>query len=426
MKIAYKRPQSIRNYRKQVEFIDSPSRFSIVEATTKAGKTVGCIVWLFEQALQGKEGDNYWWVAPIHPVAKIAFRRMKRYITNKSLYTANESELTIRLITGGTIFFKGSDNPDSLYGEDVKAVVLDEATRMKQDSWFAVFSTLTATAGKCKIIGNVKGTDNWVYPLARESEGGNKPNWTYYRITADDAIAAGIMTQDVVDEARRTLPTGIFLELYYGIPFANAADKFCYAFDEKKHVKSCTWNPNEITYLSFDFNVNPISCQVTQHYWVEENKADTIRIPEVIQLENSNIYKLCETIRNKYPSGNFLVTGDASGANNSTLQKDNLNNFDVIKLELNLSKNQMQHLASNPRLEDNQVLVNAILEHYPIEIDPKGAANLIRDCKFVKMNADGTIKKGNRDDINQQADALDCFRYYLNRYHKNFIKWKER
>lgn len=418
MKITYKRPETIRNYKKQVDFIDSPARFAIVEATTKAGKTVGCIVWLFEQALLGKDGDNFWWVAPIHTVAKIAFRRMKRFISNKSLYQANESELTIKLITGSTIYFKGSDNPDSLYGEDVKAVVLDEATRMKQDSWFAVFSTLTATNGKCKIIGNVKGTDNWVYPLAREAEAGRKENWKYYRITADDAIEAGIMQKEVVEEAQRTLPKGIFMELFYGIPFANAADKFCFSFDENKHVKRVDWKKEEITYLSFDFNVNPISCLVIQHY------DERIKVVECIQLENSNIYRLCQVIQVKYPNAFFLVTGDAAGANNNTLQRDNLNNFEVIKLELGLSKNQMQHTASNPRLEDNQVLVNSILENYNVEIDPVNAANLIRDCKFVKMNADGTIKKGNREDVNQQADALDCFRYYINRYHKNFIKYK--
>lgn len=418
MRIAYKRPETIRNYEKQVAFMDSPYRFSIVEATTKAGKTVGCIVWLFEQCLKGKDGDNYWWVAPTFTIAKIAFRRMKRYISPKSIYTANESELTIALITGGVMFFKGADNPDSLYGEDVRAAVLDEATRMKEDSWFAVFSTLTATNGLCKIIGNVKGTDNWVYPLAREAESGNKPNWAYYRITADDAVAAGIMSIDVVEEARRTLPNGVFLELYYGIPFANAADKFCYSFNEQRCVKACQWKSNETTYLSFDFNVNPISCNVIQHY------DETIRVVEVIQLENSNIYRLCDVIKVKYPEAFFLITGDASGANNNTLQRDNLNNFDIIKSELGLGKNQMQHLASNPKLEDNQVLVNAILEHYRVEIDPTNAAPLIRDCKFVKMNADGTIKKGNREDKNQQADALDCFRYYINRYHKKFIKWK--
>ncbi len=182
--ITYQRPEKIRQYKKQCEFIDCKERFTIVEATTKAGKTVGCIVWLFEKSLQGRDGDNYWWVAPTFPVAKIAFRRMCRYIQPKGVFIKNESELSITLVTGVRIFFKSADNPDGLYGEDVRAAVFDEATRAKQDSWFALFTTLTATNGECKIIGNVKGTNNWVYKLAREAETGNKKDWAYFKITA--------------------------------------------------------------------------------------------------------------------------------------------------------------------------------------------------------------------------------------------------
>ena len=416
IKINYSRPDKIRTYKKQIEFIDAPERFTIVEATTKAGKTVGCIVWLFEEALKGKDGDICWWVAPTFTIAKIAYRRMKRYINPKSIYTENKGELTLKLINGVTIFFKGADNPDSLYGEDVIAAVLDEATRMKEDSWFAVFSTLTATEGKCKIIGNVKGTANWVYLLAREAEKGDKEDWVYFKITAMDAVDAGIMKQKVVDEAERTLPKGVFLELYYGIPFANSADKFCYSFDENKHVKSCEWDNKQKTYLSFDFNVNPITCMVIQDHGC------VIRVQEVIQLENSNIYRLCDVVATKYPNAYFVVTGDASGKNKSTVQQDNLNNFDIIKMKLNLSKGQMQYTASNPKLEDSQILVNSILEHLPIKIDPDKSSKLINDCKFVEMRADGTIKKGDRNDPNQQADALDCFRYFLNRFYHSHIK----
>jgi Phage terminase large subunit. len=416
MKFKYRRPEKIRNYAKQVEFINCEKRFVIVEATTKAGKTVGCIVWLFEQALKGKDGDNYWWVAPTYTTAKIAFRRMKRFINPKEFYTANESELTITLRTGATIFFKGGDNPDSLYGEDVRAAVLDEATRMKEDSWFAVFSTLTATAGLCRIIGNVKGTNNWVYKLAREAESGNKPGWAYFRITADDAVDAGVLKREVIEEAKRTLPTGIFLELYYGIPFANAADKFCYAFDEKRHVKSVAWDPKQITYLSFDFNHNPVSCNVIQWY------GNSVKVIEVIQLENSNTYRMCDVILSKYPNAVFLVTGDAAGRGHSTLNPDNLNNFDVIQQKLKLSRSAMQIMTANPNLEDNQVLVNAVLEHYSVEMDPVKSSKLIDDCKFVRMSPEGKIIKENRKDPTQQADALDGFRYFINRYLYKFIK----
>ena len=37
--------------------------------------------------------------------------------------------------------------PDSLYGEDVYGAVIDEASRMKEDAWVAIQSTLTATRG---------------------------------------------------------------------------------------------------------------------------------------------------------------------------------------------------------------------------------------------------------------------------------------
>lgn len=417
MRIHYSRPDKIRNYKKQVEFIDAPERFTIVEATTKAGKTVGCIVWLFEQALKGKEGDCFWWVAPILPVSKIAYRRMKRYISNKSLYTDNKSECSITLINGATIYFKSADNADSLYGEDVYAVVLDEATRMNEDAWFAVFTTLTATKGKCKIIGNVKGTNNWVYKLARESEAGSKKDWKFFKITATDAVDAGILDIEVVEEAKRTLPEGVFLELYYGIPNENASNKFCYSFNKTKHVGKCpAWRKDQNVYLSFDFNVNPITCTVIQ--WYEQH----IYVIEVVKLENSNIWRLCEVIGTKYPNASFIITGDASGKNKSTLEKDNLNNIDIIKRQLGLGVGQLKFIASNPRLEDNQVLVNAILEHYDLTIDEDKAQPLIFDCQFVEMLPDGTIKKADRKDPTQQADALDTFRYFINRFLKGFIK----
>lgn len=419
--INYQRPSIINQYDKQRAFIDNDERFTIVEATTKAGKTVGCIVWLFEMALSGRDGDNYWWVAPTSKVAKIAFRRMKRYIQPKRMYTANQTEMSITLITGAIIFFKSADDPDGLYGEDVKAAVLDEATRMKKDSWIAVFSTLTATAGKCKIIGNVKGIGNWVYELARDAETGKKENWKYYKITADDAVKAGVLHQSVIDEAERTLPNGVFLELYFAIPFVNSSARFAYAFNKKKHVHKTKINFDYPIYLSFDFNKNPISCTVIQYY------DETVHVPYVIQLENSDIYKLCEYLKNMFirpgqPVPHFIVNGDASGNNKSAMVKDNLNYFRIIKAEMDLTMGQMQQLASNPSIEENQVLVNAVLEHVAHKIDPDGAASLIFDFEFAEMLPDGTLKKADRKDPTQQLEALDGYRYWCNRNMRHFLK----
>src|SRR5574338_1562036 len=105
-------------YAKQAAFLFTPARYSITEASTKSGKTVGCIGGLFEQALLGEgEGRNYWWVAPTYTVAMIAYRRMKR-AAPRDLFTANETDHTLTLTNGAVVWFKGADKPDSLYGED--------------------------------------------------------------------------------------------------------------------------------------------------------------------------------------------------------------------------------------------------------------------------------------------------------------------
>jgi len=52
-------------YPKQEAAIFDRRRISIIEASTKSGKTEGCITWLMEMAMSGRLGVNYWWVAPI-------------------------------------------------------------------------------------------------------------------------------------------------------------------------------------------------------------------------------------------------------------------------------------------------------------------------------------------------------------------------
>ena len=219
--IAYRRPNL---YRKQLSAIFCPERYGIIEGSTKCGKTVACIAWIIEQALAGHRGQAFWWVSPVYPQARIAFRRMKRGLPHY-LFQANESEMTITMLNGAIVSFRSAEKPDNLYGEDVYAAVLDEATRMREEAWHAIRSTLTATRGPVRIIGNVKGRRNWAYQLARLAEGG-EPLWAYSKLTADDAIAAGVVAQTEIEQARRQMPEDIFRELYYAEPADDSGNPF--------------------------------------------------------------------------------------------------------------------------------------------------------------------------------------------------------
>lgn len=223
----YQRPYL---YPKQLAAIFDEARYSIIEGTTKCGKTKGCIDWILEQALLsnvlfGKENTNHWWVAPVYPQAKIAYRRIKLCI-DKRLYKANDTELKITIIkNNASIWFKSGEKPDNLFGEDVYSAVIDEASRMREEAWFAIRSTLTFTRGKVRIIGNVKGRKNWAYLLGVKAKAG-APDMAYHKITAHDAVEGGILDADEIERARAELPENVFKELYLAEPSDDGGNPF--------------------------------------------------------------------------------------------------------------------------------------------------------------------------------------------------------
>jgi phage FluMu gp28-like protein len=155
---------------------------------------------------------------------EIAYGRLKRGLPQFTR-KPNDSDLTITLGNGAQIVFRSGENPDRLYGEDVYAAVIDEASRMREESWHAIRSTLTATHGPVRIIGNVKGRKNWAYRLARRAESGDA-DMHYSKITAYDAVDAGILSAGEVEDARAVLPAHVFKELYEAEPSDDQGNPF--------------------------------------------------------------------------------------------------------------------------------------------------------------------------------------------------------
>jgi len=229
--LSYTRPTL---YPKQFEAIFSPERIAVIEASTKSGKTTGCLVWIVEQTFELREGQSVWWVAPVYPQAEIAYRRLKHFLRVGGMpFVPNETHLTITLINDVNIVFKTGEKPDNLFGEDVFAVVLDEATRMREDAWFAIRTTITHTGGHVRIIGNVKGRKNWAYRMARKAENG-AVGMSWNRITAKDAVEAGILKQEEIDAAKRDLPENVYLELYGAVAGDDEGNPF--GLD---HIRKC-------------------------------------------------------------------------------------------------------------------------------------------------------------------------------------------
>lgn len=226
MKIEIKKPK-LTSY--QYNFLYNDSRFTITEASTKIGKTFSHIWWIFENAhaSYNKPNYNHWWVAPVYGQAKIAFNRIKAKLINNNLYKINETNLIITTPIGTHIHFKSAEKPDNLFGEDVYSCVFDEAPRARVEAFYALRSTLTATKGKLKLIGNFGGTSNWMHHLKEKAL--TDPEYSYFKITAWDAVKEGILEEEEILQAQRDLPDKIFKQLY--LAEAQDVDDQIYSYD---------------------------------------------------------------------------------------------------------------------------------------------------------------------------------------------------
>lgn len=334
----------------------------------------------------------------------------------KWVYSNAKREIT-NLATGHRIIFRGIDDPEkvkSIVG--IKRILFEE---ISQGEW-ADFLELNRRA---RGIENIQFT----FLLNPVSE----KHWIKRKLIDDPAFNEDVdvivstyhdnqfMTSTDIKELERLKEIDfnqyrIYVLAEWGVE--DKTGKFAWAFDTKKHVGECVYNDDEMLYLSFDFNVNPITCIAFQEY------DDTIHVVETIKLANSDIYKLCEVVKSTYPTGMFMVTGDASGKNASAMVKDQLNYYSIIKTELQLADAQFNVPTVNPKLVDNRVLVNACFNTLEILINENTNDGLIFDLTYVEVDEANKIVKENRTDAKQQADALDCFRYYLNTFHRDTVR----
>ena len=240
---------------------------------TKAGKTFGSTEWQCKYAWENGGGDSmpHWWVAPIYKQAKIAMRLMRQFLPNdpsRIRFTKTEHRIEILKTNGDThaaIEFRSADDPDALQGDAVKSVVVDEADRMKRDSWESLLTTITQTRAPARVISSPK-RRAWFWELCRT--GMNLTSEKRKRLHAGDSSVtpSGVfymncptsinpyVQPEVIERMRTLLPERAF-RCYYlaefpesdGIVFRNIDN----CFDDKIRFEENP-NPNEKYIASLD------------------------------------------------------------------------------------------------------------------------------------------------------------------------------
>lgn len=147
----------------QFRFIWSPKRISLAATGTKVGKTLGCAVWIITKALE-RRNAICWWVAPWRKTAKIGFNRVISMLPPGRVII-NKTDLTVTFPHNGSrIEFRTAENPDTLFGDAITAVVVDEGGRVREEAWTAIGSVTLQTQAQIRIASNTdKGKRNWLY-----------------------------------------------------------------------------------------------------------------------------------------------------------------------------------------------------------------------------------------------------------------------
>lgn len=195
----------------------------------------------------------------------------------------------------------------------------------------------------------------------------------------------------------------------------NVERQFAFKFDQRKHVGDCSEiDPMLEVYLSFDFNVEPITCIAAQM------GEDFIRVVKEFRLMDSDIYALCDTIKAELGKHHiYFVTGDASGNARNALTRGDVNYYTEIQNELGLNNQQVNVPRFNPSIHNSRVLLNAILARFPSFMVDKSCVYLTEDLNYVEADDKGGIDKGKDK---HRSHLLDCLRYLLNTYKSEFLR----
>lgn len=363
----------------------------------------------------------------------------------QDLFRFKTHPLSIECVNGNKFIARGCDDPDNLKSiKDPSDVWYEEANQLTLTDFITVATTLRSKVKVQQWISFNPEADGefeefWIYKTFFTNYAGDiyknfTSNWTVPIPGGDPVQFTYTSTHTTYHgnphckaERRAFLEQLAVLDPFYYLVFTEGKwgnrkvdQPFCYCFDQDKHKGETRPDRSLELCLSFDFNVNPITCGVYQHY--ELGLKTVIKGIESIKLDNSDIYKLCDYISNHYGGYIYWVTGDATGQNTSALVQDGINYYTIIKEKLNLSIKQLKVPTVNPRVKENRVLVNAVFHNCDVQLDPYKCAPLIFDCKNVAVNDVGDIDKGDRSNIKKRADHLDNWRYYLNTFHKAVLK----
>lgn len=245
----------------QIDIWKNPSRFKVVVAGRRWGKTHLVRTWLLSMALSGKPG-RYWYVAPTRDDAKdIMWADLKDACDERWLaHPPREGDLALNLKTGAEIRIWSAEKDSGLKGRRLRALVLDEYASMDRAIFDEVLRpSLADFRAPAMFIGTPR-SFNHFYEFFDRGKSERFPNWASWQFRSVDNP---FMDRQEIAEAMAEMDERTFRQEYEA-SFEALAGRIYYAFSRQLDVRPVHLEPSLPVCLSFDFNVNPSSAVIGQ------------------------------------------------------------------------------------------------------------------------------------------------------------------
>jgi PBSX family phage terminase large subunit len=279
----------------------------------------------------------------------------------------------ISKITGSRIVFVGlsdvtADNIKSF--EDFDLVWIEEAQKISKKSWEILNPTIRKDNAQIFITMNPE-IEHSKHPIMSE----------LLTLFADETLHIHanyydnpFCSKDIIKIAELTKihKPDEYKHIWEGIPRDESLNNVVRGFTNE-NIKPITYQPNMPLHLTWDFNVDPMSC-ILAH-----KTADKVFYFDEFILENATTEQTIKEVIKAYPDhkSSIIINGDASGDNRST--QSEWSNYVIIRnaLRKHYKQNNIHlHLRpSNPRIKNRIAAFNAKVCSYDgvrgLYVDPK-------------------------------------------------------
>ena len=176
---------NVKLHDKQLEVFNDKTRFKVVAAGRRFGKSRLAAWMLLIEALQSTSKDVFY-VAPTYQQARDILWGLLKELGHDVIKSAHENTSVLTLVNNRKIYLKGADRPDTLRGVGLAFVVIDEYADIKPNVWEQILRpALADVQGKALFIGTPKGRNHF-YEIYKYAETQKDVQWKSFHYSSYD------------------------------------------------------------------------------------------------------------------------------------------------------------------------------------------------------------------------------------------------